>query len=106
MIVRIWHGKTKTPDAGAYRNYVEETGIREYKAVKGNSGAQIWQQEDGDITHIWTVSWWDSFESIKAFAGEDYERAKYYEADKKFLLEFESYVQHYTCYDFTKKCSK
>jgi hypothetical protein len=56
MIVRIWHGRTKSIDAGAYREYVIETGIKEYKAVKGNLGAQIWQEQEEEITHIWTVS--------------------------------------------------
>jgi hypothetical protein len=34
-------------------------------------------------------------ESIKAFAGNDVEAAKYYDEDKDFLLEFESKVIHY-----------
>jgi len=34
-------------------------------------------------------------ESIKAFAGEDVETAKYYPEDKDFLLEFEPNVVHY-----------
>jgi len=67
MIVRIWHGRTKTNDAVAYREFVIETGIKEYLSTKGNLGAQIWQRQQDDITHIWTVSWWQDFESIKAF---------------------------------------
>jgi hypothetical protein len=34
-------------------------------------------------------------ESIKEFAGEDVEKAKYYPEDRDFLLEFESTVVHY-----------
>ncbi len=40
MIVRIWHGKTKREYAVAYRQYVLETGIKEYLKVKGNKGAK------------------------------------------------------------------
>ena len=101
MIVRIWHGRTKTSDAEAYREFVIATGITDYKSVKGNLGAQVWQRQEGDITHIWTVSWWDSFESIKTFAGEDMEKAKYYEEDKDYLLEFEPSVMHGECYGFS-----
>ena len=100
MITRIWHGRTSTSDAEKYRDFVIETGITDYKSVKGNLGAQIWQRKEGDITHIWTVSWWDGYESIKQFAGEDFEKAKYYEEDKKYLLEFEPNVMHCECYDF------
>jgi hypothetical protein len=33
--------------------------------------------------------------SIRAFAGEDVERARYYPEDKAFLLELEPHVTHY-----------
>ena len=102
MISRIWHGKTKTVDAEVYREYVIESGIRDYVSIPGNLGAQIWQRQEGEITHIWTVSWWDNYESIKAFAGNDFEKAKYYEKDKEFLLEFEPNVIHCEAFDFKK----
>jgi heme-degrading monooxygenase HmoA len=79
-----------------------ETGIKNLTSTNGNTGAQIWQQQDGDITHIWVVSWWNSLESIKAFAGEDITIARYYNADPDYLLELERNVQHYECYDFSK----
>lgn len=100
MIVRIWHGRTKTSDAEKYRQFVIETGIKEYASVNGNLGSQIWQRQEGEITHIWTVSWWQDFESIKAFAGENISTAKYYDDDKKYLLEFEPTVEHCQAFDF------
>lgn len=100
MITRIWHGKTKTADAAVYRQFVIDTGIKDYTSIKGNLGAQIWQREEGDVTHIWTVSWWDNYESIKQFAGDDIRKAHYYEDDKKYLLEFEPEVMHCEAYDF------
>ncbi len=102
MITRIWHGRTRSSDAATYREFVVHTGIKEYTSIPGNQGAQIWQLQEGEVTHIWTVSWWDDFESIKAFAGKDYTKAKYYDEDKNYLLEFEPKVQHYECYDFRK----
>ncbi len=99
MIVRIWHGKTKRENADAYRQYVIETGIKEYLKVKGNKGAQIWGKNEGDITHIWTISWWENFESIKLYAGENYEKAKYYQEDEKYLIEFEPTVMHCEAFD-------
>jgi len=100
MMVRIWHGRTKTADAEAYRQFVIDTGIKEYTSVEGNLGAQIWQQKEGDITHIWTVSWWKDIESIKAFAGDEIEKAKYYDEDREYLLVFEPTVAHYDAFDF------
>jgi hypothetical protein len=98
MIVRLWHGKTTSANAETYMNYVMQTGIKDYRSTPGNLNAQVWQKEEGDITHIWTVSWWVNIESIKAFAGKKYEKAKYYAEDKKYLLELEPTVQHYECF--------
>ena len=52
-------------------------------------------RKDGDITHFITLTYWKDMDSIKAFAGEDVDAAKYYSEDKDFLLEFEPKVIHY-----------
>lgn len=100
MIARTWHGRTRSFDAEIYRNYVITTGIKDLIATKGNLGVQIWQKTEEDITHIWVLSWWKDQESIKAFAGNEIETARYYENDKNYLLELESHVQHFIAWDF------
>ncbi|HTD97942.1 MAG TPA: hypothetical protein VK668_01595 [Mucilaginibacter sp.] len=94
VITRIWHGRTRAEDADVYLKYVEDTGIIEYRDIKGNISAEIWREIKGDICHFWTVTKWDSYDTIKLFAGEDFEKAKYYEDDAKYLLEFEEHVKH------------
>jgi len=42
-----------------------------------------------------TVTFWESLENIKRFAGPDPEKARYYPEDEKFLLDFEPGVEHY-----------
>jgi len=37
----------------------------------------------------------DDFNAIKRFAGEDYDRARYYDFDPDYLIEMEPHVQHY-----------
>ncbi len=100
MIARFWHGRTKISDAAVYRKYVTDTGIRDLITTPGNKGAQIWQQEEGSITHIWVISWWKDYDSIKAFAGNDIAVARYYEEDKKYLLELEPRVMNCESYEF------
>ena len=95
VITRIWHGITKCSDADVYLKYIEETGIRNYREVEGNLSAKILRRIEGDICHFLTITEWDSYESIKRFAGNDYEKAKYYVEDKEYLLEFEEKVQHF-----------
>jgi heme-degrading monooxygenase HmoA len=101
IITRIWHGKIKSKDAETYLQYVIDTGVKEYLYTPGNLGVQILKRNEGEITHIWTVTRWDSIESIKKFAGEDYEKAKYYPEDKKYLIEFEPNVIHCETFEFS-----
>ena len=95
MIARIWHGITPAVKAGEYLDFLNKTGVPDYRRTPGNQGAFVLRRIEGDRAHFLTLSLWDSIESIKKFAGDDYERAKYYPEDKEFLLEFEPNVQHY-----------
>ena len=95
MIVRIWHGRVPTSKAEAYTKFLNERAIPDYQSVNGNLGVYILRRREGDVTHFLTLSFWDSLDSIREFAGEDVEAAKYYDEDKDFLLEFEPRVVHY-----------
>lgn len=95
MIARIWHGKTPVNKAADYLNFLRKTGIPDYKSTTGNLGVYILRQVDRDQAHFLTLTFWESIDAIKLFAGEEFERARYYPEDKDFLLEFEPNVQHY-----------
>ena|SRR5215207_2371908 len=100
IITRIWHGMTRTEQSDEYLEFLIKTGVADYRKTEGNLNVEILRRRAGDICHFWTVTKWDSFESIKNFAGEDYEKAKYYEEDKQYLLEFEPTVIHCETFEF------
>ena len=95
MIARIWHGRVPTSKARAYRTFLNERAIPDYRSVKGNTSVYVLEREEGEVTHFVTLTFWESMEAIKGFAGDDVETAKYYPEDKDFLLEFEPKVLHY-----------
>ena len=95
MIVRMWHGTVPASKAATYREFLRNRAIPDYQSVEGNISVHILERSEGAITHFITLTFWKDFESIKAFAGEDFEAAKYYPEDKDFLLEFEPNVMHY-----------
>lgn len=95
MMARIWHGITNRENADEYLEYISKTGIFDYRRTPGNKAAFVLRRDEGKITHFITFSLWDSIDSIINFAGVDYDKAKYYPNDEKFLLEFEPTVQHY-----------
>lgn len=100
IITRIWHGTTKSEQADEYLEYVIKTGVKDYKNTAGNLSVEILRRVEADICHFWTVTTWDGVESIKKFAGEDYEKARYYEKDAEYLLEFEPHVIHCETFRF------
>ena len=100
VITRIWHGRTKAQHADEYLQFVIDTGVADYKSVEGNLSVEIWRRMDGEVCHFWTVTKWDSYASIRKFAGEELEKAKYYPEDSKYLLEFEPVVQHCEAFVF------
>jgi len=95
MIARHWHGVVPADKAQAYEQYVLRTGIADLKATPGNRGAWVLHHLDGGIAHFLVISLWDSLDHIRAFAGDDIERARYYPEDSEFLLELEPTVTHY-----------
>jgi heme-degrading monooxygenase HmoA len=95
MIARIWHGRTRAADAAAYRELLERLGLRDYRTTPGNRGAWVLSRVEGDVAHFLTLSFWENREAIARFAGEDIERARYYDEDKNYLLEYEPTVTHY-----------
>lgn len=99
-ITRIWHGRTKAEHADEYLQFIIDSGVADYKSVEGNLSVEIWRRVDGDVCHFWTVTKWDSYDSIRQFAGEDVQKAKYYPEDSKYLLEFEPTVQHCETFEF------
>ncbi len=48
------------------------------------------------------ISYWESYDAIRTFAGEDIDQAVYYPEDKEFLLEYEPDVVHYEV--FVSEC--
>ena len=95
MIARTWRGWTRRGDADAYLEYLRETGLAAYRATPGNRGAWALQRDDGERTEIVTLSFWESLDAVRAFAGDDIDRALFYPDDDRFLVDRELTVTHY-----------
>lgn len=96
MIGRTWRGWTRAEDADAYADYVAETGLAAYRSTAGNRGAWVLTRTDGDRAEVLAVSLWDDLDAVRAFAGEDPERAVFYPEDDRFLIERERVAVHWT----------
>ena len=95
MVARTWRGWTRREDADAYVVYLEQTGMPAYRSTPGNLGALVLRRGEGDTAEFLVVSFWESFEAIRRFAGPDPENAVYYSEDDRYLLGKEPHVTHH-----------
>jgi heme-degrading monooxygenase HmoA len=86
--------------ADEFLEFLNKSGIPDCKNVPGYLGVQMWRRKEQGVCHFWTVTQWDRVDSIKQFAGENYEKARYYPEDKHYLLEFEPNLPHFETFEF------
>jgi heme-degrading monooxygenase HmoA len=98
MIARIWHGIVPNSKADEYLDLMRRIALPDYLATRGNRGAWCLHRIEADVTHFKTLTLWDDTDAIKRFAGDDFNLAKYYDFDPEYVIEMESYVQHYEVY--------
>ena len=97
MIGRIWHGWTTPQNADVYEGLLKEeifTGIANRK-IEGYRGIQLLRRDVGSEVEFVTIMWFDSLDSVRAFAGEDYEQAVVPPKARAVLLHFDARSQHY-----------
>jgi heme-degrading monooxygenase HmoA len=99
VIARIWRGWTRSEDADSYVDYLTRTGMSEYRKTPGNRAAYLLRREDAERTEFLTLSFWDSLDAVKGFAGGDVDRAVFYPEDERFLVDRETTVSHYELID-------
>ena len=95
MIARIWHGRTRSEDFEAYTAFMKSKAIPDYRKTDGFQRLTFLRRLEGDVAHFMLVTFWADMDSIKNFAGDAVETAKYYPEDNDYLLEFEEKVIHY-----------
>lgn len=97
MISRIWHGYTTPDNADAYEALLRSeifTGIAD-RQIPGFREIQLFRREAGAEVEFVTVMWFDSFDAVREFAGEDYEAAVVPRAARAVLARFDARSQHY-----------
>ena len=99
MIARIWRGATAAADADAYVDYVRETGAKASRDTSGNKGFSILRRPLGAAVEVLTVSLWESLDAVRAFAGDDVNRAFFFPEHDRYLVERDATVSHFEADD-------
>jgi antibiotic biosynthesis monooxygenase (ABM) superfamily enzyme len=98
VIGRIWHGWTTPQNADKYEGLLKEeifSTIAE-KKVPGFKGIQLFRRPlEGEEVEFVTIMWFDCWDAVRRFAGDDYERAYVPPAAREVLARFDERSQHY-----------
>ena len=104
MISRIWHGYTSFENADIYEKLLKEEiilGIRN-RNIDGFKEMQVLRRALENEVEFITVMWFDSIESVKQFAGEDYVAAVVPQKAREVLSHFDDRSQHYEVREHVK----
>jgi heme-degrading monooxygenase HmoA len=97
MVGRIWHGWTTLKNADVYENLLKSEifpGIAA-KNVPGYRSIQLYRRTLEDEVEFITIIWFNSWDSVKQFAGEDYEKAYVPPKAREVLSRFDERSKHY-----------
>ena len=97
MIGRIWHGWTVPENADAYEALLKSeifSGIQ-IRKIDGYRGIQLFRRELKHEAEFVTIMCFDSLETVRSFAGEDYEVAVVPPKARALLTRFDARSQHY-----------
>lgn len=94
-IARSWRGATRAADAETYLEYLHRTGLKSYRGTPGNLGVVALRRIKGDQAEFLLISYWESMDAIRRFAGESIEKAVFYPEDDRFLIQRDNHVDHY-----------
>ena len=97
QVVRIWGGYGTQAGVDRYcREHFPGSVLPHLRSIKGFVEAKVLTRPVPGETELVVATTWDSIESVKAFAGEDYERAVVEPVVRELLHRFDDRVTHFT----------
>jgi heme-degrading monooxygenase HmoA len=102
LIARTWRGITRQEDADRYSDYMQATGFKEYLETDGNLGVVALRRAVDNGVEFLFLSFWESIDAVRRFAGEAYGRAVFYPEDDAYLIDRDLHVDHYEV--VTERC--
>jgi heme-degrading monooxygenase HmoA len=95
MIARHWRGWTKPQNADAYESLLKEKVLPRLQTIEGYRGGYVLRSDDENEVEFVVVNLFDSLESVRQFAGEDYSTAIFEPEARRLLSRIEPLAKHY-----------
>jgi len=95
MIARHWRGWTKVEDADAYERLLKNKVLPELKTIAGYRGGYVLRSDGMEESEFVVINLFDSLDSVREFAGPNYNVAVFEPEAKALLSRFEPLANHY-----------
>jgi len=95
MIARMWHGYTTPENADAYEATLKPELLPGLSKMSGFLGSYLLRRASEDEVEFITIILWESYDALRAIAGENYETAIVPQERRKYLKRFDGKAQHY-----------
>ena len=95
MIGRLWHGWAIRANASAYEALLRSEVLPGIHRVPGYRGAYLLRRDLGEEVEFVTLTLFDSMDAVRAFAGEDFEKAVVPPKARRLLARFDERSVHY-----------
>jgi heme-degrading monooxygenase HmoA len=95
VIARTWRGWSSAAEAPAYLAHLETATFPALGGIDGFEGSYVLRRDvDGEVEFL-VVTLWSSLDAVRAFAGDDHERAVVPLEAERVLARFDPAVTHY-----------
>ena len=95
MIIREWRGRASPSRAEEYPKHFRDKVVPELRRLPGFAGAGLSRRQlDGKLEFL-VLTRWHSMDAIRAFAGDDVEKAVVEPGAAAALIDFDDSVRHY-----------
>jgi heme-degrading monooxygenase HmoA len=106
MIGRLWRGSCAPADAAAYQDHLRRATLPALRQIAGYEGGYVLRREAADAVDFLVLTLWTSFDAIRAFAGEDSERAVIPPEAERLLAGYDERAVHYEVVRSERLCLK
>ncbi len=95
MIARLWRGWTTPGKANAYEELLRAEILPGIHRISGYRGAYLLRRNMEDSVEFVTLTFWDSLDAVREFAGEEFEGAVVPQEARDLLSNFDRTSAHY-----------
>jgi heme-degrading monooxygenase HmoA len=95
VIARMWRGWAPSATADDYQRHYESEVSGHLRSVGGFRGARLLRRDDGHEVMFTSITFFAGLDAVRAFAGDDYERAVVAAEARRALSRWDERVSHH-----------